>query len=161
MIRVVLPAHLKNLARVSNEVRLEVTGPVTQRVVLDALEARYPMLRGTMRDHRTGLRRAFVRFYACEEDLSNESPENAAHRAGLRGHPDQLLTGGPRLAQDVDQVGTGPLDTRHRRIVLSRPPGPPRAGTVRRLERAHHEHTTVRYGRENGSDLERNARSEP
>ncbi len=85
MIRVVLPAHLKNLARVSNEVRLEVTGPVTQRVVLDALEARYPMLRGTMRDHRTGLRRAFVRFYACEEDLSNESPD-----APL---PDRVVTG--------------------------------------------------------------------
>jgi len=85
VIRVVLPAHLKNLARVSNEVRLEVTGPVTQRVVLDALEARYPMLRGTMRDHRTGLRRAFVRFYACEEDLSNESPD-----APL---PDRVVTG--------------------------------------------------------------------
>jgi molybdopterin synthase sulfur carrier subunit len=85
VIRVVLPAHLKNLARVSSEVRLEVTGPVTQRVVLDALEARYPMLRGTMRDHRTGLRRAFVRFYACEEDLSNESPD-----APL---PDRVVTG--------------------------------------------------------------------
>jgi molybdopterin synthase sulfur carrier subunit len=75
MIRVVLPAHLKNLARVSTEVRLEVAEPVTQRLVLDALEARYPMLRGTIRDHRTGRRRAFVRFYACEEDLSNESPD--------------------------------------------------------------------------------------
>jgi hypothetical protein len=75
MIRVVLPAHLKNLAKVSSEVRLEVAGPVTQRVVLDTLEARYPMLRGTIRDQRTGVRRAFVRFYACEEDLSNESPD--------------------------------------------------------------------------------------
>jgi sulfur-carrier protein len=79
VIRVVLPAHLKNLARVGGEVRLDVaadtTGPVTQRVVLDALEARYPVLRGTIRDHRTGVRRAFVRFYACEEDLSNESPD--------------------------------------------------------------------------------------
>jgi hypothetical protein len=75
MIRVVLPAHLKNLARVGSEVRLELTEPVTQRVVLDALEARYPMLRGTMRDHRTGQRRAFIRFYACEEDLSNDSPD--------------------------------------------------------------------------------------
>jgi sulfur-carrier protein len=75
MIRVVLPAHLKNLARVGSEVRLEVAEPVTQRVVLDALEARYPMLRGTIRDNSTGVRRAFVRFYACEEDLSNESPD--------------------------------------------------------------------------------------
>jgi hypothetical protein len=75
MIRVVLPAHLKNLARVSGEVTLEVPAPATQRVVLDALEAEYPMLRGTIRDHHTGRRRAFVRFYACEEDLSNESPD--------------------------------------------------------------------------------------
>jgi hypothetical protein len=75
MIRVVLPAHLKNLARISSEVRLEVAQPVTQRVVLDALEARYPMLRGTIRDQQTGKRRAFVRFYACEEDISNESPD--------------------------------------------------------------------------------------
>jgi hypothetical protein len=75
MIRVVLPAHLKNLAKVSGEVRLEVPEPVTQRLVLDALEARYPMLKGTLRDQRTGRRRAFVRFYGCEEDLSNESPD--------------------------------------------------------------------------------------
>ncbi len=75
MIRIVLPAHLKNLARIGGEVRLDVTSPVTQRAVLDALEARYPMLRGTIRDRRTGRRRAFVRFYACEEDLSNESPD--------------------------------------------------------------------------------------
>jgi sulfur-carrier protein len=76
MIRVVLPAHLKNLARVSGEVRLDVPAePVTQRLVLDALEGRYPMLRGTIRDQRTAQRRAFVRFYACEEDLSNESPD--------------------------------------------------------------------------------------
>ncbi|MEJ3747928.1 MoaD/ThiS family protein [Actinomycetes bacterium KLBMP 9797] len=76
MIRVVLPAHLKNLARVSSEVRLDVTTPVTQRLVLDALEDQYPMLRGTIRDRRTGQRRAFIRFYACEEDLSNESPDS-------------------------------------------------------------------------------------
>jgi sulfur-carrier protein len=85
MIRVVLPAHLKNLARVGSEVRLEVTAPVTQRLVLDALEDRYPMLRGTIRDRRTGQRRAFIRFYACEEDLSNESPD-----APL---PDRVATG--------------------------------------------------------------------
>jgi sulfur-carrier protein len=85
MIRVVLPAHLKNLARVSGEVRLDVGTPVTQRGVLDALEARYPMLRGTLRDQRSGVRRPFVRFYACELDLSNEPPD-----APL---PDRVLTG--------------------------------------------------------------------
>ena len=72
MIRVVLPTHLRKLARVDGEVTLEVEGPVTQRAVLDALEARYPMLRGTIRDHVTQRRRLFVRFFACEEDLSHE-----------------------------------------------------------------------------------------
>jgi sulfur-carrier protein len=75
MIRVILPQHLRLLARVGNEVELEVTGPATQRSVLDALEARYPMLRGTIRDHVTQQRRAFLRFFACEEDLSHESPD--------------------------------------------------------------------------------------
>jgi sulfur-carrier protein len=75
VIRVVLPAHLKNLARVGSEVGLDVVEPVTQRAVLDALEARFPVLCGTIRDHQTGKRRAFIRFYACEEDLSNESPD--------------------------------------------------------------------------------------
>ena len=75
MIRFVLPAHLRILARVDGEVKLEVEGPVTQRSVLDALEARYPMLRGTIRDHATQRRRPFVRFFACEEDLSHESPD--------------------------------------------------------------------------------------
>ncbi len=75
MIRVVLPAHLRTLARVDGEVRLEVEGLPTQRSVLDALEARYPMLRGTIRDHVTGRRRPFVRFFACEEDLSHEPPD--------------------------------------------------------------------------------------
>ncbi|SCE92932.1 MoaD/ThiS family protein [Micromonospora mirobrigensis] len=76
MIRVVLPAHLKNLAQVTGEVRLDVIGPVaTQRLVLDTLEARYPMLLGTIRDRQSGRRRAFVRFYACEEDLSNDPPD--------------------------------------------------------------------------------------
>ncbi|WP_412751111.1 MoaD/ThiS family protein [Krasilnikovia sp. M28-CT-15] len=70
-----LPAHLKILAKVGHEVQLEVADPVTQRRVLDELEARYPMLGGTMRDRATGRRRAFIRFYACEEDLSNESPD--------------------------------------------------------------------------------------
>lgn len=75
MIRVVLPAHLRDLARVDREVELEVDGEATQRKVLDALEARYPVLRGTIRDHITQQRRPFVRFFACELDLSHESPD--------------------------------------------------------------------------------------
>ena len=85
MIRVVLPAHLKNLAHISGEVRLEITGEVTQRLVLDAIEEQYPMLQGTMRDRRTGRRRPFVRFFACAEDLSNESPDTPL--------PDPVATG--------------------------------------------------------------------
>ncbi len=75
MIRVILPPHLRTLAHVGGEVTLDVGAPVTQRSVLDALEARYPMLRGTIRDHGTLQRRAFLRFFACEEDLSHESPD--------------------------------------------------------------------------------------
>ncbi|HZQ53814.1 MAG TPA: MoaD/ThiS family protein [Bryobacteraceae bacterium] len=75
MIRVVLPAHLRTLAQVNGEVKLDVEGEVTQRSVLNALEARYPMLCGTIRDHATQQRRAFVRFFACAEDLSHESPD--------------------------------------------------------------------------------------
>jgi sulfur-carrier protein len=75
MIRLVLPAHLRTLARIDGEVELAVTGPVTQRSVLDALEARYPMLRGTIRDQGTGKRRPFMRFFACEEDLSHEEAD--------------------------------------------------------------------------------------
>jgi hypothetical protein len=75
MIRVTLPAHLRKLARIDGEVQLEVAGQVTQRSVLDALEARYPMLRGTIRDQTTQQRRAFVRFFACEQDLSHEAPD--------------------------------------------------------------------------------------
>jgi hypothetical protein len=75
MIRVVLPFHLQRLAKVGSEVQLEVAGTATQRAVLDALEARYPMLRGTIRDHVTQKRRAFLRFFACSEDLSHESPD--------------------------------------------------------------------------------------
>jgi sulfur-carrier protein len=86
MIRVVLPAHLRKLARVEREVVLEVEGPVTQRAVLDALEARYPMLRGTIRDHVTQRRRPFVRFFACQQDLSNEPPDAAL--------PDVVAAGG-------------------------------------------------------------------
>ena len=75
MISVVLPAHLRTIAGVSGDVQLDVAPPVTQRSVLDALEARYPVLRGTIRDHDTQERRAFVRFFACQEDLSHESPD--------------------------------------------------------------------------------------
>ena len=75
MIRVVLPPHLRKLARVEREVQIEVVGPVTQRTVLDALEARYPVLRGTIRDHVTQQRRPFVRFFACEQDLSHDAPD--------------------------------------------------------------------------------------
>lgn len=75
MIRVVLPPHLRTLAKVNGEVRLDLPGPATQRAVLDALESRYPMLRGTIRDPRTQRRRAFVRFFACKQDLSHEAPD--------------------------------------------------------------------------------------
>lgn len=75
MIRVIIPAHLRTLAGVTGEVMLDLAGPVTQRTILDALEARYPMLQGTIRDHVTKKRRAFVRFFACEEDLSNDPPD--------------------------------------------------------------------------------------
>jgi hypothetical protein len=86
VIRVRLPAHLRTLARVEGEVRLDVDGPVTQRAVLDALETRYPMLRGTIRDHVTQRRRAFVRFFACERDLSHDpadAPLPEAVSAGI------------------------------------------------------------------------------
>lgn len=75
MIRIVIPHHLRNLAGTGAEVTVEVVGPVTQRAVLDALEAQYPMLRGTIRDHATQQRRPYLRFFACKEDLSHESPD--------------------------------------------------------------------------------------
>lgn len=75
MVRVVLPQHLRTLAKVDGEVTLDIAGPVTQRSVLDALESRYPMLRGTVRDHITLKRRPFIRLFACEQDLSHESPD--------------------------------------------------------------------------------------
>jgi molybdopterin synthase sulfur carrier subunit len=93
VIRVVLPAHLKNLARVSGEVRLDLTAPITQRRVLDALEEQYPMLCGTMRDRGTGRRRAFVRFYACQEDLSNESPDEPLPDRVVKGEEPFLVIG--------------------------------------------------------------------
>ena len=93
MIQVVLPAHLRTLARVSGDVLLEVPGVVTQRAVLDALEAQYPMLRGTLRDHVTQQRRAFVRFFACEEDLSHESPDAPLPQAVAEGKEPFLIVG--------------------------------------------------------------------
>jgi molybdopterin synthase sulfur carrier subunit len=93
MIRVVLPTHLRTLAKVDREVTLEVEGPVTQRSVLDALEARYPVLRGTIRDHVTQKRRAFIRFFACEEDLSHESPDAPLPDAVAKGAEPLLVVG--------------------------------------------------------------------
>ena len=93
MIRVVLPAHLRNLARISGEVTLEVEGQVTQRAVLNALEVRYPMLRGTIRDHITQKRRPFVRFFACEQDLSHESSDAPLPDAVATGAEPFLIVG--------------------------------------------------------------------
>jgi len=93
MIRVVLPYHLRNLARVDDEVTVEVQGPVTQRSVIDALEARYPMLRGTIRDHVTGHRRPFLRFFACGEDLSHELPDAPLPDAVANGTEPYLVVG--------------------------------------------------------------------
>jgi sulfur-carrier protein len=93
IVRVVLPAHLRTLARVNGEVKVDLDGPATQRAVLDALEAAYPMLRGTIRDQETKQRRAFLRFFACEEDLSNESPDAPLPEAVARGAEPLLVVG--------------------------------------------------------------------
>jgi molybdopterin synthase sulfur carrier subunit len=93
MIRVVLPAHLRILAKVTGEVELEIAGPVTQRSILDALEVRYPPLRGTLRDYGTQKRRPFVRFFACEEDLSHESPDAPLPEAVASGKEPFLVVG--------------------------------------------------------------------
>lgn len=93
MIRVVLPYHLRNLAHVDAEVRLHVEGPITQRSILDALEASYPMLRGAIRDHVTLQRRAFLRFFACEQDLSHESPDAALPEAVASGKEPFIVIG--------------------------------------------------------------------
>ena len=93
MIRLILPPHLRTLAHVSGEVELEVQAPVTQRSVLDALEARYPMLRGTIRDHNTLQRRAFLRFFACEEDLSHEPPDAPLPEAVVSGKEPFIVIG--------------------------------------------------------------------
>lgn len=93
MIRVVLPFHLRNLAHVEGEAEIEVPPPVTVRAVLDALEAQYPMLRGTIRDHTTLKRRAFIRFFACKEDLSLESPETPLPDAVVNGEEPFMIIG--------------------------------------------------------------------
>jgi hypothetical protein len=93
MIRLILPAHLRTLAAVGAEVQLEAGGDKTLRSVLDALEARYPMLRGTIRDHLTGQRRPFVRFFACGEDLSHQSPDAPLPEAVASGAEPLLLVG--------------------------------------------------------------------
>jgi molybdopterin synthase sulfur carrier subunit len=93
VIRVVLPAHLREIARVDGEVRLDVAGQPTQRSVLDALEASYPNLRGTIRDHVTLQRRAFVRFFACEQDLSHESPDAPLPNAVAAGTEPFMVVG--------------------------------------------------------------------
>jgi sulfur-carrier protein len=93
MIRLILPHHLQSLAHVGGEVELDIQGPVTQRSVLDALEGRYPMLRGTIRDQLTQQRRAFLRFFACEEDLSHESPDTPLPEAVASGKEPFIVIG--------------------------------------------------------------------
>lgn len=93
MIRVTLPFHLRTLARIDGEVTLDVAAPVTQRSVLDALEARYPMLRGTIRDHVTHKRRPFIRFFACEEDLSHQPPDAPLPEAVATGKEPYWIVG--------------------------------------------------------------------
>jgi sulfur-carrier protein len=93
MIRVVLPAHLRVLAQVNGEVQVQVSGAITQRTVLDALEASYPVLRGTIRDQRSGKRRAFIRFFACQQDLSHEPPDEPLPAAVVAGTEPYLVVG--------------------------------------------------------------------
>jgi sulfur-carrier protein len=93
MIRVILPGHLRTLAQVSGDVELDIEGPVTQRSILNALEDRYPMLRGTIRDHITQQRRPFLRFFACEEDLSHEAPDAPLPEAVASGAEPFLILG--------------------------------------------------------------------
>jgi hypothetical protein len=93
MVRVILPQHLRTLARVQGEVSLDVVGPVTQETVLDSLETRYPMLRGTIRDHVTRRRRPFIRFFACEQDLSHDSADAPLPESVARGEEPLLIVG--------------------------------------------------------------------
>lgn len=93
LIRVVIPHHLRTLARTAKEVQIPITGAVTQRAILDALEESYPMLRGTIRDHTTKQRRAFIRFFACEQDLSHEAPDAPLPAAVISGKEPFLIVG--------------------------------------------------------------------
>ncbi len=93
MVRVILPQHLRTLAKVDGEVSLDVVGPVTQEAVLDALEARYPMLRGTIRDHVTKQRRPFIRFFTCEQDVSHDSPDAPLPELVAKGEEPLLIVG--------------------------------------------------------------------
>lgn len=93
MVRVIIPPHLRTLARVDGDVELEISGPVTQRSVLDALEERYPMLRGAIREHDTLKRRAFLRYFACEEDLSHEAPDAPLPEAVASGKEPFIVIG--------------------------------------------------------------------
>ncbi len=93
MIRVVLPYHLRNLAKIEGVVSLELDAPVTQRTVIDAIEDRYPMLKGTIRDHTTKLRRPFIRFYACQQDLSNEPLDAPLPAAVVEGKEEYMVVG--------------------------------------------------------------------
>jgi hypothetical protein len=115
VIRVWLPAHLRTLARIDGEVIVEVQGPVTAGAILDALEARYPVLRGTIRDHVTRRRRAFVRFFACAQDLSHDSPDAPVPDAVARGDEPFLVVG----AMAGGQAGPDPSE----RIARRRRPG--------------------------------------
>jgi hypothetical protein len=93
MIRVVLPYHLRNLAHIDGEVLLDLPAPVTQRAILDAVEAKFPMLSGTIRDHVTKKRRAFLRFFACEQDFSNEPPDSPVPEAVASGKEPSIILG--------------------------------------------------------------------
>jgi len=109
MIRVVLPAHLRTLARIDGEVKVEVDGQVTQRSVLDALEASYPALLGTIRDHATQQRRPFVRFFACEEDLSHEPPDAPLPDEVALGAEPFMIVGAMAGGQDAESDPPAPL----------------------------------------------------
>jgi hypothetical protein len=117
MIRVILPPHLRTLAHVDGEVKLDLDGAVTQRSVLDALEARYPMLRGAIRDHVTQQRRPFLRFFACEQDLSHELPDAPLPEAVASGAEPLVILGAiaggapEPIASESNRVATAPLGT--------------------------------------------------
>jgi molybdopterin synthase sulfur carrier subunit len=108
MIRIILPHHLRTLAKVASEVQLEIAGPATQRSVLDALETRYPMLRGTIRDQVTGQRRPFLRFFACEEDLSHQPPDTPLPDAVIS-RPAGAIGRGAIFCSGIHAASSSPL----------------------------------------------------